>query len=134
MLVSRCFSLAPCCILLFDQSGEDADIRCACPSADKRADCVTRGSVIATVLVTLCCFMQQSELSARVYACKCAFEGMHASRADHHAINSLSQGVLSFTAFADLLAAACEASALVMTSCQTTWYEKLETGVDRPQS
>ncbi len=59
---------------------------------------------------------------------------MHTSRADHHAINSLSQGVLSFTAFADLLAAACEASALVMTSCQTTWYEKLETGVDRPQS
>jgi hypothetical protein len=90
------------------------------------ADCVTRG--------TLCFFMQQSELSARVFACRCDFEVVHTSKADHRVINNLLQGILSFTVFADLLAAACEASALVMTSCQTAWYEKLETGVNRLQS
>ena len=70
--------------------------------------------------------MQQSELSARVFACRCDFEVVHTSKADHRVINNLLQGILSFTVFADLLAAACEASALVMTSCQTAWYEQLD--------
>ena len=63
---------------------------------------------------------------------------MHASRPGDRAMNRLSQSILQsilrFTAYADLLAAACEASALAMTSCQTTWYKKLETDVGRLQS